>query len=79
MINKLKLRQVEFQTLPTIVAEDKGFNETSWGYLKVTYSEPHVTLLVPFPDLLAKADLAMPLTLLGRPSLEGLVHGSNFC
>jgi hypothetical protein len=33
---------------------------------------------VSFPDLLAKADLPM-LTLLGRPSLEGLVLGSYFC
>jgi hypothetical protein len=36
-------------------------------------------LLVSFPDLLTKAYLAKTLTLLARPSLEGLVHGSDFC
>ena len=36
-------------------------------------------VLVSYPDLLAKAYLAKPLTLLARPSLEGLVHGSDFC
>ena len=43
--------------------------------------QPHKTDrgLVSFPDLLAKADLAKTLTLLARPSLEGLVHGSDFC
>jgi hypothetical protein len=29
--------------------------------------------------VLANADLAKPLTLLGRPSLEGLVRESYFC
>jgi hypothetical protein len=34
--------------------------------------------LVSFPDLLAKAYLPSRYPLLARPSLEGLVHGSDF-
>jgi hypothetical protein len=43
-----------------------------------TTSNENPEELVSFPDLLAKADLPM-LTLLGRPSLAGLVHSSYFC
>ena len=53
--------------------------QTNTQYHLFTKRLYNLAPVVSFPDLLAKAYLAKTLTLLARPSLEGLVHGLDFC
>jgi hypothetical protein len=66
-------------TLNFIVHAQHASSKGMQALGSLRYLRKGLSGIISFPDLLAKADLAMPLTLLGRPSLEGLVHGSDFC